>query len=247
MNKLRVVAFQAPELINDIDGALDYILNAANEARNEMADILLFPECFLQGYIVEQSHLKQNALDVNSKVLKDVLRRLSNVKPTIVLGFIELSKGLFYNSAAIIEQGSLRGVYRKTHLTGGEGLFSPGSEYPVFVQNGVTFGINICYDTQFAEAASKVAAQGAELLLVPAQNMMRKESAEKWKDLHNQIRAERAKESKMWLVSSDVTGSRDEHRIGYGPTSVINPQGNVVEQVPLLQNGSVVADIPSSR
>jgi predicted amidohydrolase len=34
---------------------------------------------------------------------------------------------------------------------------------------------NICHDTQFAEAAAAVAAQGARLLLVPAQNMMRRD------------------------------------------------------------------------
>jgi predicted amidohydrolase len=58
-------------------------------------------------------------------------------------------------------------------------------------QEGLRFGINICYDTQFAEAAAAVAGQDAQLLLVPAQNMMRRENAKQWKDLHHQIRAER--------------------------------------------------------
>jgi hypothetical protein len=44
-------------------------------------------------------------------------------------------------------------------------------------------------------------------------------------------------------VSADVTGERDEHRIGYGPTSVINPHGEVVAQVPLLTTGIVIADV----
>ena len=47
----------------------------------------------------------------------------------------------------------------------------------------------------------------------------------------------------MWLVSADVTGERDEHRIGYGPTSIINPRGEVVAQVPLLTTGIVIADV----
>jgi predicted amidohydrolase len=47
----------------------------------------------------------------------------------------------------------------------------------------------------------------------------------------------------VWLVSADVTGARDEHRVGYGPTSVINPRGEVVAQVPLMTTGMVVADI----
>jgi hypothetical protein len=47
----------------------------------------------------------------------------------------------------------------------------------------------------------------------------------------------------MWLVSADVTGARDASRIGYGPTSVMNPHADVVAQVPLMTVGMVVADI----
>jgi predicted amidohydrolase len=136
-------------------------------------------------------------------------------------------------------------VYRKTHLVPGESLFAKGDSYPVFDLHGVKFGINICYDTQFAAAAAAVAAQGARLLLVPAQNMMLRENAEHWKDLHHRIRAERARETGMWLVSADVTGERDERRIGYGPTSVISPQAQVVAQVPLMTTGMVVVGIGS--
>jgi hypothetical protein len=63
------------------------------------------------------------------------------------------------------------------------------------------------------------------------------------KDLHNVIRAERVRETGMWLVSADVTGERDECRVGYGPTSVMDPRVEVVAQVPLMTVGTVVADI----
>jgi hypothetical protein len=49
----------------------------------------------------------------------------------------------------------------------------------------------------------------------------------------------------MWLVSSDVTGARDAERVGWGPTSVINPRGEVVAQVPLMEVGLVAADVPA--
>lgn len=105
------------------------------------------------------------------------------------------------------------------------------------------FGINICYDTHFAQAAALVAAQGAQLLLVPAQHMMRRAAADHWKDLHHAMRAERARETGMWLVSADVTGERDELRVGFGPTSVINSRADIVVRVPLMTTGMVVADI----
>jgi len=45
------------------------------------------------------------------------------------------------------------------------------------------------------------------------------------------------------LVSADVTGARDERRIGYGPTSVMNPHADVIAQVPTMTVGMVVAEI----
>jgi apolipoprotein N-acyltransferase len=79
--------------------------------------------------------------------------------------------------------------------------------------------------------------------LVAAQNMLRRPVAERCKDLHHSMRAERARETGMWLVSSDVTGVRGDSRIAYGPTSVISPRGEIVEQVPLMTTGMVVTEI----
>jgi predicted amidohydrolase len=82
-----------------------------------------------------------------------------------------------------------------------------------------------------------------QVLLVPAQNMMRREKAFWWQPRHNQIRARRARETGMWLVSSDVTGERDESRIGLGPTGVIDPAGEVVAQVRTGTTGMAVIQI----
>ena len=83
------------------------------------------------------------------------------------------------------------------------------------------------------------------MLLVPAQNMMRNAGADFWKPLHNAIRAERARETRLWLVSADVTGRRGDERTGYGPTSVITPDAEVIAQVPALTVGMVTAEITS--
>jgi len=240
---LRIGACQTPELLADVPAAVDLVESFAAEADAADLDLLLFPECFLQGYLVTRDYLDRNAFELDSAAVGAILARLAPIRQTLVLGLIERQHGRFFNSAAVIAQGEVVGVYRKTHLTDGESTFTPGSAYPTFERNGVRFGINICYDSQFPAAARAVAAQGGQVLLVPAQNMMRRASAEKWKPLHNSIRAERVRETGMWLISADVTGQRDDDRIGYGPTSVIDPQARVIAQVPTLTVGMVTAEI----
>ena len=215
----------------------------AGQAVGQGVDVLLFPECFLQGYLVDEVHLRRYAMDLSSAQFAAILQRLSGIEQALVFGVIEERDDQYFNTAVVVVRGTLVGAYRKTYLVPGESLFSKGDSYPVFELRGVRFGINICYDTQFDAAAAAVANQGAQLLLVPAQNMMRRENAEHWKNRHHEIRACRARETGMWLVSSDVTGERDETRIGYGPTSVLSPAGDVVAQVPLMTTGMAVADV----
>lgn len=240
---LRVGACQTPEFMGDVDAAMECIEDFAGQADAQGVDLLLFPECFLQGYLVEQQYLRSHAMELRSAKFAALLRRLRRIEQTLVCGVIERYEGRYFNAAVVVARGEVVGIYRKTHLTPGESLFDKGDAYPTFELKGVRFGVNICYDTQFAEASAALSAQGAQLLLVPAQNMMRREVAVHWKELHNQIRAERVRETGMWLVSADVTGERDEHRIAYGPTSVINPRAEVQAQVPLMTTGMVVADV----
>jgi predicted amidohydrolase len=114
---------------------------------------LLFPECFLQGYLVESEHLSRYALDFTTTAFRKILDRLSPIRPTLVFGVIEQCGAAYFNTAVVVRHGALEGFYRKTHLVPGERLFQAGDAYPTFSLNGVTYGINICYDTNFPEAA----------------------------------------------------------------------------------------------
>jgi predicted amidohydrolase len=237
-------ACQPPEILGDVDAAVRCIQGFCGQAECEGADLLLFPECFLQGYLVTEAHLLLHALDLGSARFRSVAARLADVTPILVIGVIERSGSRLFNSAVVLDRGQVTGVYRKTHLTPGETLFCPGSEYPVFDVRGLRYGINICYDTQFADAAARIARQQARVLLVPADNMMKRQTAEAWKRKHSRIRAERARETGMWLISADVTGERGDTHVGYGPTSVMAASGKTVAQVPLMETGMVTIAIP---
>ena len=87
----------------------------------------------------------------------------------IVGGFCETSGGELYNSAALVDPGGLRCVYRKAHLWDEESLwFTPGSAAPPVVTT--RFGqiaVMICYDLEFPEWVRLPALDGAQLLCAP--------------------------------------------------------------------------------
>lgn len=242
---VKIGSCQTPEILGDVDAAVWCIKGFCAQAEQENADLVLFPECFLQGYLVTQAHLERHALDLASAEFRSVAAQLADIAPVLVVGMIERSGNRLYNSAVVLEHGQVAGIYRKTHLTPGEALFDKGEDYPVFGVRGLRYGINICYDTRFAEAAAPIAAQSARVLLVPAQNMMRRPAADAWKPRHNQIRAERVRETGMWLVSADVTGERGDTHIGYGPTAAMDPSASVVAQVPLMETGMITVQVPT--
>lgn len=238
----KVAACQVPDIRENRGASLKWIERFTKQAEEKGVSLVCFPECFLQGYLTDEHSARKYAVDLASVTFKTILQCLAKYKPVIVFGLIEQENDTLFNTAVVIREGKLLGKYRKTHLLDGERIFKAGSEYPVFQINDLKFGINICYDTQFPEAIQNVAGQGATLVLCPSNNMMRYETAEKFKHLHHKMRIERVNETKVWLVSADVTGERDG-RISYGPTSAINPAGQVVEQVPLMETGMIIIEV----
>jgi predicted amidohydrolase len=239
---LRVAAAQAPDLRDDVESALAYVIDAAQRAMDERAHLLCFPEAFLQGYITARDAAHRVAVAIDSLDLRRLVGRLPAPAPVIVLGMIERADNAIFNTAVVIRDRRVIGRYRKRHLLPGECAFEAGSEMPVFPLGSTKFAINICYDTNFPSSARDAMEQGARLIVCPANNMLQRHRAEQFRHIHNAVRAERCRESNVWLLSSDVTGERDGS-VSWGPTALLNPRGEVVDELPLGRPGLLVADI----
>jgi len=239
----RIAAAQTPEFREDLEGALRHLADASERAHTAGASLVCFPEGFLQGYLTDEGPARAVAVDLGSAVFAGVLGRLPEDGPMLVFGLIEVDDGRLFNTAVVVHRRALIGRYRKAHLLDRERCFDAGSGPGVFQVNGQRFGINICHDTKFTAAAQGVAALGASLIVCPANNMLPQKTAETWKDRHNAIRAERCRETGLWLVSADVTGERDGC-VSWGPTAVITPAGEVAAQLPLGRPGLLVFDLP---
>ncbi|HXV19058.1 MAG TPA: carbon-nitrogen hydrolase, partial [Candidatus Omnitrophota bacterium] len=92
----------------------------------------------------------------------------------IVPLFEKAAKGVYYNSAAVIDaDGKLLGKYRKMHIPDDPGFnekfyFVPGDlGFQVFQTRFAKIGVLICWDQWFPEAARLTALQGADILFYP--------------------------------------------------------------------------------
>lgn len=171
MTSIRIAAAQTPEFQENVEAAIDYAVRVAAFAEADGAALLVFPEGFLQGYLTDEASARRVALNLASAEFAAVLDRLPKSGPVLVIGLIEIDDGQLFNTAVVVERGVLLGRYRKAHLLRGEQAFEAGKESPLFAIGALRFGINICYDTNFPEAAAKVAASGASLIVCLSNNM----------------------------------------------------------------------------
>ena len=240
---LRIAAAQTPEFRGDVDAALRCLVDVAARAEADGVALLCFPEGFLQGYLTDAEAAADHALDLATPEFAAILARFPQDGPAIALGLIERDGDRLFNSAIVVRHRALLGRYRKAHLRRSEACFFAGHEAALFDVEGLRFGIVICNDANFPDTTRAIAEAGGTLVLCLANNMLPQPAAVEWQDAHNAIRAERCRESGLWMLSADVTGMRGD-LLALGPTAVLNPKGDVVMQLPPGAPGLLLFDIP---
>jgi predicted amidohydrolase len=135
------------------------------------ADLVVFPELFLSGYTTEEPG--RLAIAPEGPEVEAVAHAARESGSAVVFGAPEGAGREVFNSAFCIDgDGTLAGVYRKTHLFGDEvGAFAAGDELLVVDLAGVRVGVMICFDVEFPEVARALAVAGAEMLVTISANM----------------------------------------------------------------------------
>jgi len=209
-------------------------------------EILCCPEAVLGGLADYAARPAECAMDVESGQLGAALAPLASDTVTTILGFTEISSGQLYNSAAVFHKGAVAGVYRKLHPAIRKSVYRAGDRMPVFTVGGLTFGIVICYDSNFSEPARFMASQGATALFVPTNNGLPLERADVGGDARKADIA-RARENSVWVIRADVAG-RTADRVSYGSSGIVDPEGTVLQSARRLTEDLLVAELdPAPR
>jgi predicted amidohydrolase len=149
----------------------DNIRRAGDLIQGLDADIIVLPELCDCGYVFnDKEELLLAARPIDDNGFIEALKAISVEKSCcIIAGVAERSRDQVYNSAVILDQGKLEGIYRKMHLTDYErALFRRGETNAVFSVRGIRIGVQICFDLWFPEVSREQLLFGAELFCAPA-------------------------------------------------------------------------------
>lgn len=166
---MRIVLAQIAPSLGNVRANFDLHLQEIDRARQEKADLVLFPELSLTGYLLKdlaEGVALRPDTDRYFQELKTLSRDIG-----LVLGFVEeKERGLIYNSAALLAGGEILDVHRKVFLpTYGmfeEGkFFAPGRNFRVVPTPWGKAGLMICREFLSHGAHYLLLAQGVELTL----------------------------------------------------------------------------------
>ncbi len=147
------------------------------EAAASGAQVILLPELFENRYFCQERNYNfyKLALPLEENPAVCRFRRVAQeLRIVLPVSFFERDGNAAYNSAAMIDaDGSVLGVYRKTHIPDDhfyqeKFYFTPGNTgFRVWDTAFGKIGVGICWDQWFPEAARCMALMGAQLLLYP--------------------------------------------------------------------------------
>ena len=147
------------------------------QAAAEGAQIILLPELFERQYFCQERRYEYYAFAQKTEENPAVCRCMELAKELSVVlpvSFYERDGSRLFNSEAIIDaDGSLLGVYRKTHIPDDhyyqeKFYFSPGNTgFRTWQTRYAVIGVGICWDQWFPETARSLVLNGAELLFFP--------------------------------------------------------------------------------
>ena len=169
---VRAAVCQVAIDVDDAAGTWRALTGSVERAADGGADLVVLPELCTTGSGFADAREAAARAEPPTGPTLERLRQLSDRHQVVlVAGWCETSGGdRPYNSAAVIDRGTLVESYRKTHLWDREKLvFTPGAQAaPVVTTRVGRLGLLVCYDLEMPEVTRRLAQQGAQVLTAPA-------------------------------------------------------------------------------
>jgi len=223
---------------------MQHAMEMLDVASDKGAVIIAFPSLFLSPWFLKQEDNASFsfAQDAASETLTCFAEASKKSGIVLVVPFFESAEGKYYNSAAVIDKGTVLGVYRKAHIPDlvnyrEQFYFSAGNTgFPVFDTSQGKIGVQLCWDNLFPEGSRILALNGAEIVFAPNAASL---------NTHNQWEkaiSANAFANNLFIFRVNRVG-QDGGLSFYGRSFCVDPWGEMVSELAGSKDAIVLADI----
>ncbi len=213
------------------------------KAKQQGADLIIFPELSLTGYVIldQVYELAETIPGTSTQRIEDLAKKTGMY---IIFGMPELSKktkAIIFNTAVFVGPKGLIGKYRKMYLPTHsvfeeKRYFRPGydtSEYQTELGN---IGLTICYDVFFPEVYRLTRLKGAQLIIcISASPAVRRNYFEI-------LTSARALENTAFLAYVNLAGVEDGLQF-WGGSRLVGPTGDVLAKAKYDEEDFIVCEV----
>lgn len=245
MKNFKVALAQFSPHIGNIDANTQKMVEQANLAKQQKADLVIFPELSTIGYPAEDLLLRPNL----QKRTQKAFAQLSEVKDILmVFGFVHQTEdGHRYNSAAVMKDGQVLGIYNKHNLPNysvfdEKRYFQDGHQHLIFEYLGHKFGVLICEDVWSLNTVKQLSQLNVETVLV-----LNASPYEVGKPQHRiQTLNELAKQLSLNVIYVNQVGGQDD-LIFDGSSFVCNKNGQAALQALSFKEDLYIAEYDAEQ
>ena len=252
--RLTIAIAQINTYLGDVEANLGKHLSLIEKARSAGADLLMFPELSLTGYVLQDL---ASTVAIKPTSNDPIFVRLLEASRDIdlLVGFVdEDSRHRFYIASAYLSQGRVLHIHHKVYLpTYGlfdEGrFFAWGDSLRAFDTRFGRFGILICEDFWHASPPYLLWLDGADIMLFASASRGRRISREptlesaRWVERINQAYASLFT---TFVVHANRAGYEDGLNF-WGGSTIFDPKGHLVVKGPYHQEDLVISSIDLNK
>ena len=239
-DKVKIAAVQMDIKIMKNDENLERIVLETRAAAKNGADLIVFPECALSGYVFSS---REEAIPFAESIPGMSTERLAaccqELGVYIVYGLLERAGDKCYNAAALVGPEGFIGKYRKIHLPflGIDRFIDAGNEPPKVYETPIgNIGLHICYDCNFPESARIMALQGADIIALPTNWPQGREK------VANYVVNTRAYENRVHLVATNRAGTERGTRF-MGHSKIVSALGDTLVETSGDKEETIYAEV----
>lgn len=243
MKTIRIALAQINSTVGDIWGNAQKISDAIAHAKDNQADMVVFPELAVTGYPPEDLLLNPQFIRDNVMATEKIAQGCVGI--TAIVGFVDHQQDI-YNAAACMNEGQIRFVCHKHYLPNygvfdENRYFRAGQTASLLNLNGVLVGVNICEDIWYPQGPAHVQAfrGGAELIV----NLSASPYYSGKSSVREEMLATRAKDNITLIAYVNLVGGQDE-LIFDGGSMVVDEKGRMFERGKQFSEDMIICDLP---